>query len=105
MKLISCDLIDQLILRAAAGLESYFRPHRHLKKWECTLVMRGLFDIILFDDNGSVTERISVGPEGPVVAFEIPPNIWHSWVPMVDIAQRSATTREESIASSLIVSC
>ena len=109
MKVITSDLIDELIVRAginarqrinyniheslsdpvqrlfiASRLESYFRPHRHPEKWEFVLVIRGLFDVMVFDDAGRVTERASIGPGEDIIGFEIQPNIWHSWIPMAD---------------------
>ena len=109
MKLITSGLIDEMIARAGANarkrtnrnvheelsdpvqrlfvasrLESYFRPHRHPEKWEFVLVLRGLFDIMTFDDEGLVLERVSIGPDADVIAFELPRNTWHFWVPMAD---------------------
>jgi cupin fold WbuC family metalloprotein len=109
MKLITWDLIHDLILRAgsnarmrsnynlhqspsdpvqrlfiASELESYFRPHRHSEKWEFAIVIRGLFDVVVFDDTSKVVERVSIGPGADVIAFEMPPNTWHSWVTMMD---------------------
>jgi cupin fold WbuC family metalloprotein len=109
MKLITSELIDGLIARAgtnarqrtnhnvhealsdpvqrlfvASRLDSYFRPHRHPEKWEFALVIRGLFDVMVFDDAGRVTERVSIGPDVDVIGFELPNNRWHSWVPIVD---------------------
>ncbi|MGO9146782.1 MAG: WbuC family cupin fold metalloprotein [Desulfomonilia bacterium] len=109
MKLITSDLIDELIVRAgtntrqrinyniheslsdpvqrlfiASSLESYFRPHLHPEKWEFALVIRGLFDVMVFNDAGKVIERVSIGPSADVIGFEIPENTWHSWVPMAD---------------------
>ena len=109
MKVITFVLIDELIVRAAASdrrrtnhnvhespsdpiqrmvvaaqRDSYFRPHRHATKWEFAVVIRGRFDVILLDDTGCVTERLSVGLGGDAVGFEIPPNSWHSWIPAVD---------------------
>jgi hypothetical protein len=43
-----------------------------------------LFDVVVFDDTSRVTERVSVGPAAEVIAFEMPPNTWHSWVTMMD---------------------
>ena len=109
MKVITSALIDELIARAAASdrrranhnvhespsdpiqrmfvaamRDSYFRPHRHAAKWEFAVVIRGRFDVLLFDDTGCVTRRISVGPGAEVVGFEIPPDTWHSWIPLAD---------------------
>lgn len=109
MKLITADLIHDLMVRAGASprqrtnhnvhevlsdpvqrlfvasrLESYFRPHRHPQKWEFALVIRGLFDVLTFDDAGRVTERVSIGPDADVIGFELPENTWHSWIPMAE---------------------
>jgi cupin fold WbuC family metalloprotein len=109
MKVITSVLIDELIARAAASDRrrtnhnvhespsdsiqrmfvaamqgSYFRPHRHAVKWEFAVVIRGRFDVLLFDDTGCVTRKVSVGPGAEAVGFEIPPDTWHSWIPLAD---------------------
>lgn len=109
MKLMTTDLIHDLVAGAAANarqrmhhniheslsdpvqrlfiaarLESYFRPHRHPEKWECAVVLCGLFDILVFDDTGCVIERVSIGSGAEGIGFEISASIWHSWVPMMD---------------------
>jgi cupin fold WbuC family metalloprotein len=76
------DPVQRLFI--AARLESYFRPHRHPEKWECAVVLRGLFDVLVFNDTGCVTQCVSIGPGAEGVGFEIPANTWHSWVPMMD---------------------
>lgn len=109
MKLITVKLIDELIVQAgetarrrvnynihetpadpvqrlfvASRLDSYFRPHRHKASTEFAVVIRGLFDVMVFDDASRVIERVSVGPGADVIGFEIPPDTWHSWLPMAD---------------------
>jgi len=109
MKLVTLQMVDDLIARAgetgrlrlnhnlhesfadpvqrlfvAAGRGSYFRPHRHDAKSEFALVLRGRFDILLFDDNGVVTERIAAGPECDVFALEIPADCYHTWIPVAE---------------------
>lgn len=109
MKLITAELLDGLIAKAsesprrrthhnvhssgdapvqryfiAAKQDSYFRPHRHPMKWEFALVVRGGFDVFVFDEAARVTERHAVGPGTAVVAFEIPANTWHTWLPTAD---------------------
>lgn len=109
MKLITSDLINELIQEAgmsprrrinhnvhespsdpvqrlfiAARRESYFRPHRHPERGEFAIVIRGLFDVMVFDDTSRVIERVSVGPGADVIGFEMAPNTWHSWLPMAD---------------------
>lgn len=61
--------------------ETYIRPHRHTEnhKWEFFTVLRGNIDLLIFDDKGSVVQRIAMSPtETPSV--EIPPNTWHTYV-------------------------
>jgi cupin fold WbuC family metalloprotein len=109
MKLIAPQLIDEMLSRAAASprlrthhnlhevaedpvqrlwvavkRDSYFRVHKHPQKWEFSVVVRGLLDVLVFDDNGVIAERIRVGPEGDVLAFELPPNTFHTWLPLSD---------------------
>ncbi len=74
------DPIQRLFV--AAGLNSYFRPHRHHGKSEFAIVLRGQFDILLFDDEGVVTERVSIGPGKEAFALEIPADRCHTWIPM-----------------------
>jgi cupin fold WbuC family metalloprotein len=109
MKLITAAMLDDLVMQAAAnrrlrcnynvheqpsdpiqrlfiaaGLNSYFRPHRHPGKKEFAIVLRGLFDVITFDDMGRVSQRVSVGPDADVTGLEIPADVWHTWVPLED---------------------
>lgn len=109
MKLVTSQMMDELIVRAdesqrlrtnyniheslsdpvqrlfiAAGLSSYFRPHRHPGKSEFALVIRGLFDVILFDDEGIVTKRVSIGPDTGILGLEIPADQCHTWIPMAE---------------------
>jgi len=76
------DPVQRLFI--AAGLDSYFRPHRHAGKSEFAIILRGLFDILIFDEEGMVTERISAGPDRDIFALEIPADCYHSWIPMAE---------------------
>ena len=62
--------------------ETFIPPHRHAKDhgWELMVAVRGRFSILLFEDDGQIRCRHELSPEGPVVAFEIPPHCWHSVV-------------------------
>ena len=109
MKQVTGELIDQLAARAASAArrrvnhnvhehpsdpvqrlfvaamrDSYFRPHRHEGKGEFALVLRGFFDVVIFDATGRVTERLRVGPSTGVDGFDMPAGAWHSWVPGED---------------------
>lgn len=79
---VSEDPIQRLFV--AAKRDSYFRAHRHPGKWEFSIVVRGEFAVFTFDENGVITQRIHLGPNATVKAFELPPNIFHTWVPLTD---------------------
>jgi len=68
----------------ASKIDSYFRPHRHHSKSELAFVFRGKFDLIVFDDSACVTDRISLGFDSENMGFELPPDVWHSWIPTID---------------------
>jgi cupin fold WbuC family metalloprotein len=76
------DPVQRLFI--AADLSSYFRPHRHPGKSEFAIVIRGLFDVIFFDNDGAVTERITAGPGMDIFAMEIPADQYHTWIPMAE---------------------
>jgi cupin fold WbuC family metalloprotein len=76
------DPVQRLFV--AVMRDSYFRPHRHAGKGEFALVLRGFFDVVLFDEDGRVAERVRVGPSTGVMGFDMPAGVWHSWVPGAD---------------------
>ena len=76
------DPVQRLFI--AAQRSSYFRPHRHDRAWEFVLVLRGHFDLIVFDGHGLVLERHAVGPGAGTAGFEVPANVWHAWVARTD---------------------
>ena len=64
---------------------TYIRPHRHSAppKSESFLVLEGIAEAILFDDEGSITARHQLGadsPEGRLWGIDIPPSVWHTIV-------------------------
>jgi cupin fold WbuC family metalloprotein len=67
-----------------AHRESYFRPHRHLSKSELALVLRGQFDLVTFDDVGTVLSRAVIGGDADGFAYETPQATWHTLVPRED---------------------
>lgn len=62
--------------------DTYVRPHRHLDppKPEAFLVLRGALDVLLFDDDGSITDRFALSQEGPARGVDLIPGLWHSLV-------------------------
>lgn len=60
---------------------SYIRPHRHAEnRWEWFQALAGAAAILIFDENGTVLERVEISPAGPVFGAEISPGVWHTVV-------------------------
>jgi cupin fold WbuC family metalloprotein len=76
------DPVQRLFV--AVKRDSYFRVHKHPQKWELSVVISGLLDVLTFDDSGVLIERVRVGPEGDILALELPANIFHTWLPVAD---------------------
>jgi len=74
------DPIQRLFNAMEPG--TYVRPHRHAHPagWELMLAVRGAFSIIIFDDKGSVLERVDLSAAGGDMAVEIPAYTWHAVV-------------------------
>lgn len=64
--------------------DTYMRPHRHSEahKWELFLVLKGQLDLLIFNDDGELTQRHSLSPDTNR-AIEIPPNTWHGYACML----------------------
>ena len=67
---------------------TYVRPHCHRQdnKWEMTIVLQGTVGLLLFDKDGRVQERLELSPAGSLAGIEIPPNTWHTILPLTDDA-------------------
>lgn len=76
---LHADLADPIQRFLNAGEPgSYIRPHRHVpQRWELFAVLRGGIDLMLFTDDGTVTQRRALRSGGVV---EIPGGTWHSFV-------------------------
>jgi cupin fold WbuC family metalloprotein len=109
MKLLSIPLLDELAAKAAgsprrrahynlhsassdtvqrfvvvAMRDSYVRPHRHWTKSELVTVIRGQFEIVLFDNAGHITGRQVLGAGTPNIAYELPEGTLHTLLPLTD---------------------
>nr|WP_298728407.1 WbuC family cupin fold metalloprotein [uncultured Steroidobacter sp.] len=109
MKLVSNALLDEMTAKAAASprrrahhnlhsspsdlvqrfvvvahSDSYIRPHRHLTKSELCTVVRGQFEVVVFDAEGTITQRSVVGEGTPNLAFELPQATWHTLLVLTD---------------------
>lgn len=80
------SLVQRLIIQMTRG--TYIRPHRHyeMNKWEMTLAISGVFEIVIFEDDGVVRERIRLEPNSSVMALELLAQTWHSYIPLTEHA-------------------
>lgn len=57
--------------------------HRHKNTSETCIVVRGAAEELFYDDNGSITERITMKPGTDCCGVNIPAGSWHSIVSLV----------------------
>ena len=62
----------------AVQRNSYFRPHRHHTRSELAITLRGGFEVLAFDDTGTVTGRWSTSATHGAFAYETPMGTWHT---------------------------
>jgi len=109
MKLVSTPLLDEMTARSAASprrrthhnlhtspadpvqrfvvvaqSDTYIRPHRHMTKSELCTMVRGRFEVVVFDADGTITERTVVGEDTPNIAYELPSQTWHTLLALTD---------------------
>ncbi len=62
--------------------DTYCRPHKHEEpdKNEVFIVLRGKMAVLIFDDEGKVTETFTLAPAEGTYAIEIPARVWHTLV-------------------------
>jgi cupin fold WbuC family metalloprotein len=109
MKLISTALLDELATKAAASprrrahhnlhassadalqrfivvalRDSYVRPHRHWSKSELVTIVRGRFEMVIFDAAGAITNRCVLGEGTANMAYELAEGTWHTLLPLTD---------------------
>ena len=73
--------LDDPVNRLLNAMEpdTYLRPHRHSNpdKQEIYLLLRGKVAVFIFDDEGRITDSITLDPLNGCYGGEIPPGIWH----------------------------
>jgi cupin fold WbuC family metalloprotein len=62
--------------------DTYVRPHRHLDphKDETFMIVRGRLGVILFADDGTVQETLTLDSCGEVMGVDIPNGLFHTAV-------------------------
>ena len=70
--------------RMAVGLqpETYIPPHRHLSadKAESLLVLKGRLGLLIFDEDGRVTDKRELVAGGDCIGVDLPPGVFHALV-------------------------
>jgi cupin fold WbuC family metalloprotein len=78
--------LDEPVQRLLIALQpgTYIRPHQHPQrhKWEMMITLRGRIKLLLFSDDGCVNDVLVLGPDTPLNAVELPPNTWHTLMPV-----------------------
>jgi cupin fold WbuC family metalloprotein len=57
---------------------TYFAPHKHAKKLELFVIVKGEMAVVTFDDGGKIRDLVILGEQ--VYMAEIAPKTWHSVV-------------------------
>ena len=76
--------VQRLAVKLRRG--TYIRPHRHPLRWELGIVLQGRMDLVLFDDQGALMERVTMTPVRGTLALELPQRTWHSYICVSDAA-------------------
>lgn len=61
---------------------SYIQPHRHadVTKDEAIVILRGRLGAVIFNDDGTIREKVVLQPGGPAVAIDVPHGTFHTLV-------------------------
>ena len=67
--------------------DTYVRPHRHKTKSESFQVLQGEGTLVLFNDQGKITETMRLGDyaSGHTFYFKMPASVWHMLVIHSDV--------------------
>ena len=74
---------------------AYVRPHKHLEKIESMIVLQGAVDYITFDDQGGISNKISMGEfsSGKIFYNSLRTEIYHTllirseWLVFLEVTQ------------------
>jgi len=57
---------------------TYVRPHHHSRQWEMLVLQQGRGNLLIFDGDARLMDRIELSPRSSVV--QIPIGVWHGFV-------------------------
>ncbi len=86
------DAVHEMLLCLCR--DSYIRAHRHPDKTESFHLIRGQLTVVLFNDSGEATDRISMGlpGSGRPFLYRLSSPIWHTVIPETDFVFFHETT-------------
>src|SRR5262249_61541234 len=70
------DPVQRLIIVLQPS--TYVRPHHHSRQWEMLDLQQGRGDLLIFEGNARVMDRIELSPRSSIV--QIPIVVWHCLV-------------------------
>ncbi|MBI3252248.1 MAG: WbuC family cupin fold metalloprotein [Candidatus Omnitrophica bacterium] len=72
------DTLHEMLIVHEQG--TYVRPHRHPGKSESFHIIEGLADVVIFTDEGEISEVISMGPYSSDLVFfyRLGPSLFHT---------------------------
>ncbi len=74
------DPVNRILNALEPG--TYLRPHRHRTppKTEAYIVLRGELDVLIFDNEGKLIQRVTLNPEVGNYGVDIQAGVWHSMI-------------------------
>ena len=70
------DPVQRLIIVLQPN--TYVRPLHHSRQWEMLVLQQGRGNLLIFDGDARLMDRIELSPSSPVV--QIPIGVWHGFV-------------------------
>ena len=82
--------LEEPVQRLCIALKkgTYVRPHYHPQsnKWELMLVLRGAVTLVIFEEDGTIIERVDLKTGSSICGIELEPGTWHTIFPITDEA-------------------
>jgi len=102
------DSLDSNVQRLFIATEpnTYMRPHLHPQehKWEFFILLEGMIDLFIFNEDGSVKQRTRMSPQD-TRAVEVPAGTWHCYLCMksgtlaLEVKEGAYTPKADEFAS------
>ncbi len=96
------DSVQEMLIVFCRG--ALVRPHRSLQKSESLHIVEGELRMLIFDDDGNVTQRIDMGPRGSGKAFicRLSSSPFYTYIPLSEFVAIHETTRGPFVSSETV---